>query len=148
MACRICCYTLFNINQTGVLNRGKIPDNYPLEWINKRNTQCNFDTILQVISLRAQPDIITSPIKIDTDEHLMSKFGYVYINLNQCWKFEFEVQHESVFENGISEFGALYNDCSGVPMIIVDEINLLPSFLDTSDETRNIYFEGINDNST
>lgn len=143
MSCRIWCYTLFNITPTGILNRSKVPDNYSLEWINKRNTQCNFDTILQVISLRSQPDVISNPVKINMNEQLTGKFGYIYNNLSYCWKFEFEVQHDSVFENGISEFGALYNDCSGVPMIIVDESHLLTSFLDVSDETRNIYFEGI-----
>jgi hypothetical protein len=59
------------------------------------------------------------------------------------YKFEFEVHHTSVFENGITEFGALYGDCSGVPMIVFDnQPQSLVDFLNISDELKNIHFEG------
>ena len=64
MSIKIACYTLFDITQTGVLNRSKpAVDMDPEVWIYKRNTQCNFDTILQVISLRSQPEVIDLPVK-------------------------------------------------------------------------------------
>lgn len=145
MSHRICCYTLFNVTQTGVLNRSKPNENNVEGWLHKRNTQCNFDTILQVISLRSQPEVVKNPIKIEmTDEDFM-KFGFLYEktdNYNYCWKFEFEIQHSSVFENGITPLGALYNDCDGVPMIPCHEqLTIIPHFLDTSIELKNIYFE-------
>ena len=57
---------------------------------------------------------------------------------------EFEVHHESVFENGITSFGALYNDCDKVPMIMCeDQYQKTPSFLDSSIELCNIVFEVI-----
>jgi hypothetical protein len=37
----------------------------PKDWISKRNSQCNFDTVLQAISMRSQPEQITEPEKID-----------------------------------------------------------------------------------
>jgi hypothetical protein len=59
-----------------------------------------------------------------------------------CWSFDFEIQHASVFNNGINELGALYSDCDTVPMIKTDTVwDKLPSFLDTSDELKNIYFK-------
>ena len=111
-------------------------------WIKRRNTQCNFDTILQVISLRSQPEVIKQPIQVElTDE--TEHFGFLYEKEPAYyWKFEFEVQHSSVFENGISPLGALYKDCEGVPMITVDtQHSMCPKFLDISPELKNIHFE-------
>lgn len=140
---RIKCYTLFDITQTGVLNRSKPTGDDVESWIKRRNTQCNFDTILQVISLRSQPEVIKIPQGIEMTESLYDLFGFLYSKENvNCWIFEFEVQHSSVFENGITSLGALYKDCEGVPMIMCDnQHSLCPKFLDTSPELKNIYFE-------
>lgn len=143
MSHRLVCYTLFDITQTGVMNRSKpIGDNID-EWVKKRNTQCNFDTILQVISLRSQPEVCKIPNKIKMGEQELAKFGFLYENENEsyCWVFEFEIQHPSVFENGIRPLGALYRDCEGVPMIVCDDQMKTPAFLNITEELRNIYFE-------
>ena len=143
---RLCCYTLFDITNTGVLNRAKPPiDADPKQWLYKRNTQTNFDTVLQAISLRSQPEIITAPIQVNIRFDEFENFGFLYEQLEDetypMWKFEFEVQHTSVFENGLAELGALYNDCEGIPMLKCGtEWDKLPTFLDTSPELRNIYF--------
>lgn len=148
MSHRICCYTLFDITQTGVLNRSKPNEDDIQEWISKRNTQCNFDTILQVISLRSQPDLIKMPVKFEMEEPDLERFGFLFEKdesmPSYCWKFEFEVHHSSVFENGVMPFGALYKDCEGVPMInCPTQIKGVTSFLDITDELRNIYFEAL-----
>ena len=60
------------------------------------------------------------------------------------WSFDFEIQHTSVFDDGIHELGALDTDCDRIPMILCGtEWDKLPNFLDTSDELRNIYFKVI-----
>lgn len=145
MAHRIRCFTLFDITQTGVANRSKPTENDDKDWLYKRNTQCNFDTILQVISLRSQPDIISSPETIQIVNY--DYFGYLYEKKSQiakCWTFDFEVQHTSVFEDGKHTLGSLYNDCKRVPMILFDNQSLLiPNTLDISDELKNIHFEVI-----
>lgn len=148
MSQRISCYTLFDITQTGVLNRAKPIDQDVPTWMIKRNTQCNFDTILQVISLRSQPDVNKLPTKEILTDIDFDKFGFLFEKsedvLQYCWKFEFEVHHTSVFENGIIPLGALYNDCDKVPMIVCpDMIDGVSPFLDISDELRNIYFEAL-----
>ena len=52
------------------------------------------------------------------------------------------VNHSSVFNDGITELGALYDDCHDVPMIKCGtEWDKLPNKLDATDELRNIYFE-------
>lgn len=146
MSYKITCYTLFDITNTGVLARHKPPSENVEEWLHQRNTQCNFDTIVQAISLRSQPDVTKKPQhnKIRFDE--FENFGFLFQQLENeeydCWSFEFEVHHPSVFNDGISELGALYSDCSNVPMIKCgSEWDKLPAFLDTSDELRNIYFK-------
>lgn len=146
MSHRICCYTLFDITQTGVLNRSKPQGADVTNWLQRRNTQCNFDTILQVISLRSQPEVIKHPHSMEFSFDQLDKFGFLYQQegetLYNCWKFVFEVQHNSVFEDGITPFGSLYRDCSGVPMIICPtQYDKTSSFLDISPELRNIYFE-------
>lgn len=141
---RIRCHTLFDITQTGVLNRSKPAGDDVNTWIHRRNTQCNFDTILQVISLRSQPEVCKIPISVEMNESDLDKFGFLYKpsnQINHCWNFDFEVQHPNVFENGIKPLGALYKDCEGVPMIVCDNQLDTPAFLDVSEELRNIYFE-------
>ena len=147
MSFTLSCYTLFDITPTGVMNRNK-PTNdedMPL-WLHKRNTQCNFDTVIQAISLRSQPDVTTSVTRTEIRLNEFTDFGFLFEQQDTetypCWSFEFEIHHASVFNNGITELGALYSDCEGVPMIKCGtEWDKLPSFLDTSDELRNIYFK-------
>lgn len=146
MSFRITCYTLFDITNTGVINRSRPgEDQDPEVWLNNRNRQCNFDTILQVISLRSQPEVVNKPQKIQIRFDEFENFGFLYQQEKDetypCWKFDFDIQHPSVFHNGITELGALYNDCDQVPMIHCGtEWEKLPSFLDSSPELRNIYF--------
>ena len=70
MSYTISCYTLFDITQTNVLNRHR-PD-MDKEWLHKRNTQSNFDTIQQAISLRSQPEIVRTP------ERIQILLGYIH----------------------------------------------------------------------
>jgi hypothetical protein len=140
MSYRYSCYTLFNINKTGVLNRAR-PNNDVIDiqsWYLDRNTQCNLDTILQVISLRAQPENISDPILTAIYDY---KFGTNYTNLEKCWKFEFEIQQDSVFDDGLTNLGHLYKDCDNVPMLLIgDEPKMMTNHLDISKEWSNIFF--------
>jgi hypothetical protein len=143
----ISCYTLFDITQTNVPNRYR-PD-MDKEWHYKRNTQSNFDTVQQAISLRSQPEVVRIPEKIEIKFDEFTEFGFLFEQQDNetypCWTFDFAVQHPSVFYDGIIELGALYRDCEHVPMIKCHtEWNQLPTFLDTSDELRNIYFKVLN----
>jgi hypothetical protein len=147
MSYMITCYTLFDITSTNVLSRHR-PEvgQDENEWRYKRNTQCNFDTILQAISLRSQPDILSKPVKNQIRFDEFTDFGFLFDQQESetypCWSFNFEIHHLSVFDDGISELGALYGDCHGVPMIKCGtEWDKLPVALDSTDELRNIYFK-------
>jgi hypothetical protein len=151
MSFTITCYTLFDITPTGVMNRQKpSPDEDMEKWLHKRNTQCNFDTVIQAVSLRSQPENITSPKKTQIQFDDFEDFGFLFEQIDKekynCWNFEFTIQHLSVFDDGISELGALYSDCDRVPMIKCGtEWDKLPLFLDTTNELRNIYFKITNE---
>jgi len=144
MSLTIRCYTLFDITKTGITNRRNNSNPDP-KWQKQRNTQVNFDTILQIISLRSQPEDITDPMKSKIKFNEFDKFGFLFENDTEpkpCWSFNFTVNFDSVFDDGINDFGYLYQDCDGVPMIITDtQWNKLPQFLDTSPELKNIHFE-------
>ena len=147
MSFTITCYTLFDITPTGVMNRHRpVVDEEIPNWLQKRNTQCNFDTVIQSISLRSQPEVVRIPEKTQIRFDEFTEFGFLFEqeddNMYPCWSFDFDVQHPSVFYDGVNEFGSLYRDCDQVPMIKCGtEWDKLPAFLDSSDELRNIYFK-------
>jgi len=152
MSYKIRCYTLFDITKTGVINRKPPINGSPEkthEWEKRRNTQANFDTILQVISLRSQPENISETKVIDIYFKEFGNFGFIYDieeNIQHIWTFEFTISHGGVFNDGIDELGNLFNDCHNVPMIKVNnEFSKLPMYLDTTPELKNIHFEVIND---
>lgn len=143
MSFTLSCYCLFDITPSGVSGRQRavlIED----DWLYRRNTQCNFDTVVQAISLRSQPENISVPIKenIRFDD---GRFGFLFEQTDEeypCWSFDFDIMHPGVFDNGVTELGFLYSDCDTVPMIkCKTSWNKLPAFLDTTDELRNIYFK-------
>lgn len=153
MTTKIRCHTLFDITNTGVSNRrppSNLDDDALQRWNNDRNRQCNFDTVLQVISLRSQPENITAPHKEDFIFAEFEKFGFLFDASEDKtipkWSFDFTVNYYSVFDDGITELGALYTDCDSVPMLTkLSEWDKLPNFLDISPELKNIYFEVLND---
>ena len=146
---RIACYTLFDITNTNVLNRSKpVGENVEL-WKVQRNSQANFDTILQCLSLRGSPDLLQYPHKIEFNSN-NTDFGFLLENDKEpdhfwYWKFEFNISHSSVYDTNNDPFGLLEHDCHEIPMLHckTEYTDTLPNFLDTTPELRNIYFEEI-----
>ncbi len=152
MSFTVRCYTLFDITQTGVINRNRPgPEDDVNEWLHKRNTQCNFDTILQAVSLRSQPEVMEKPKLLKIKFAEFDNFGFLFEEDEEehnCWTFDFEIQHPSVFYDGVNELGYLYTDCDQVPMIKTHTAwEKLPAFLDSTDELRNIYFKVLNNDN-
>lgn len=144
MGTKIKCSTLFDITKTNITNRRPPSDlSDPTEWQNKRNTQVNFDTLIQVISLRAQPEEISDPTVAEVEES--DKFGFAIQTETpiKVWSFTFYVNYGQVFKDEEGEYGALYADCESVPMINIG--SHLPAFLDISPELKNVHFETYED---
>jgi len=149
MSYKIRCYTLFDITKTNLVSRKPpldLTEEQRLVWQSDRNAQLNFDTILQVVSLRSQPEEISDITKTIINFKDFDNFGFLFEDEEEQhgWFFDFFILHAKVFDDGISELGMLYSDCDGVPMIKTGkEWDRLPDFLDTSPELKNIYFEVI-----
>jgi len=130
--------TLFDCSPTGVTGHfqfGKLPfeDNTgqtirnETDWHRARNKQRNWETLLQIISLRAQP------INVGNTE---VKDGE--------WQFEFEVEAEGVYSvnENVYNLDSLYADCRGVPMMT--KLDEGPDVGQELDPEQNIWFETIN----
>jgi hypothetical protein len=148
---RIKCYTLYDITQTNVNFRKKNTEIVPADEMKKRSQQSNFETILQIINMRSQPEEISNSelTVINIDDLKDFNFGYLYeksynktISKINVWSFTFSVDHADVFNNGINDLGSLSDDCNQVPMILrLEETFKLSNQMTISDEQRNIYFE-------
>jgi hypothetical protein len=137
---KIECKTLFDCTATGVTGHYR-PSQIPFtdragilvqdqeEWVISRNKQRNWETIVQIISLRSNPEDIKAPVCKDG-----------------TWSFQFVVMASDVFSNGTTnQFAALYQDCQGVPMVVdLDEQSGVEHTLCATGAKQNIWFETIN----
>jgi hypothetical protein len=128
-------YTLVDITDTGVRRIKK-------DLQTERNQQRNWETVLQVIGLRAQPvDLISakSPRLVSTAAH---EFGSFYRDSQQCWKFMFFVEHSDVFGPPEDPLKFLRQDFNEIP--IITGLNETAGFPDpvfyTQGILKNLYF--------
>lgn len=132
---KIKCTTLFDITNTGVTGKFR-PSTVPFsdftgrtinnvnEWNFARNQQRNYETLLQLISLRTQPMELESVIKKD-----------------DRFEFTFEIETTDVFLNDDDSLALLKQDANGVPMVtgLTERVKLL-SVLCTEGDNANIWF--------
>jgi hypothetical protein len=99
-------------------------------WIKARNQQRNWETVMQVISLRAQPTLVDHPKQQDL-----------------AWQFEFEVEVAGVYSgNGdVNDYSTLMHECDNVPMIVglTENASLEPRLI-SQGLHQNIWFETVN----
>lgn len=90
-------------------------------WTRSRNQQRNYETLIQLLSLRTQLVNITA-----------AEFD------GELWWFEIESDRDDVFSDN---FASLKLDCENVPMIVdLGETTQIEPALDTSDSGANIWF--------
>ena len=130
--------TLFDCTDTGVVGHIK-HDQLPFKdranqlisddpaWLKSRNQQRNWESLLQVISLRTQPFEVIEP-KFNKD--------------NSCWEFTFAVEFESLYSDGTDDLAELKRDLDQVPMIVgLNETADLDGILRVAGADVNIWFE-------
>lgn len=138
---KILCRTLFDCSYTGITGHFRVAEvpftdragqriTDQLEWNRSRNQQRNWESLIQIFSLRTQPQDMTIPVRRDG-----------------VWEFEFKSESEGVFEifDNPDPLAGLKQDCEGVPMMI--NLNESPDLAPTiciSGEGQNIWFETIN----
>jgi hypothetical protein len=98
--------------------------------------------------MRAQPENITDPEKQMVTVNMDSIWGTTYRGRGKipAWRFTFTVESGSVFDDGTSSIGNLFKDSEGIPMIRnLEESSKIQSTINSSIESRNIYFEVLQD---
>ena len=111
MPIRVRCSTQFDITATGTRSHqkssrmpfqddsGRMIDNTDA-WLHSRNRQRNWETLIQLISLRTFPTDVAVPVKAD-----------------DIWVFEFTIEQPSSIDLNGDPVGILITDCRDVPMI-------------------------------
>ena len=133
--------TYFDCTPTGTMSYRKLQPNTKNavghkintldDWNFSRNQQRNWETILQVVSLKTQALDITNPV-------IMTR------EAKKVWQFSFGIEHEDIYNDGTDKLGLLKQEVHGVPMIIglnetYSEGFLMPYLLATG-ENQNIMF--------
>jgi hypothetical protein len=104
-----------------------------------RNQQRNWETIIQVLGLRAQPMMISEPT-VSLRDMWHVDFGEYYVGTHRVWSFNFASEHAGVYTVPI-----LLGDCDQVPCIarLTSTATLPVPVFRTHGPTRNTYFQGV-----
>jgi|SaaInlStandDraft_3_1057020.scaffolds.fasta_scaffold31742_2 hypothetical protein len=157
---RVQVYTLFDITYTGIIrtfnnnvlpiktyNGNKITTE--AEWLFARRQQSNYETLLQVLSLRIQLFDVKYP-KLKKYKDLINihpdiSFGNAYDISGDIliWSFIFRHEAAEALSANNSPVGLLYSDCANVPIMCGLTSNIESKYIDISTEHSNIYFKEI-----
>jgi hypothetical protein len=109
------------------------------DWNRSRNQQRNLETIIQIISLRAQP-IYLETSKSENINVKNLEFGSVYTGQHRVWSFKFNVEHASVFGPDLE---ALSLDLHGIPSILglTETVQAPVKMFETQGPNINTYFK-------
>jgi hypothetical protein len=127
--------TLVDITATGVIR-------HTPEQELQRNQQRNWETVLQCIGLRAQPQMIEGPDCFECEINGSEPFGEMYYGMQKVWIFSFGVDSEDVFQLDNDPVGMLDKNFEQVPIICGLEETarfILPIFYPYG-AIKNIYF--------
>lgn len=103
-------FTLVDITATGVI-RGQVPDNM------ERNQQRNWETLLQCIGLRTQPQNIQEPATSMFEDIAIAEFGDFYTGTQKIWTWSWTVEREGVYDLPNDSLGGLLKDLEQVPIV-------------------------------
>lgn len=148
------CYTLFDITNTGIimpfnsnlnamfLDTAEQPVYNEKTWERSRNQQRNWDTMVQIISMRAQPMILQSA-KMLEDDVAQYNFGGFYTGKHKIWAFRFGIEAKDAYSKSGNPVYQLLEDSNLVPMSTgLNETTAIdPAAIDTKSYTANTYFE-------
>lgn len=105
------CVTLVDITATGIIRNNP---NHELE----RNQQRNWETVLQCIGLKAQPQVIEGPMSRELDIDHSNIFGEMFYGTKQkVWLFSFGTESQDVFLLNDDPVGQLDKIFEQVPII-------------------------------
>jgi hypothetical protein len=128
-------FTLVDITATNVTRSNNADD------IN-RNQQRNWETVLQCMGLRTQPQNITIPHQTDIELNGF-QFGDLYSGKHRVWTWSWTVDQTEIYDTPNKPLGGLIQDFEQVPIIVgLTETArfMLPIFYPHG-AIKNIYFK-------
>lgn len=135
----IVCYTLVDITCTNFVRRPKTQRE-----AFQRNQQRNYETFLQLISLRSQPLIVKPPIKISNiniDDYQFGEYYMPSVFKYDVWTFQFDSEHIDSYGNDNTPVGSLNDDFDSVPVIgDLTETAKINNMINTKGSKLNTYF--------
>ena len=103
-------FTLVDITATGVI-RSQDPD------YAERNQQRNWETLLQCIGLRTQPQNIQEPVTSTVEDISVAEFGDFYTGTQKIWTWSWTVEREGVYDLDNAPLAGLLQDLEQVPIV-------------------------------
>lgn len=102
-------YSLIDITATGVI-RGQGNEL-------ARNQQRNWETVLQCIGLRTQPQNIIEPVEAVFSDISIAEFGDFYTGEQKVWTWQWTVESAEVYDLPQKPLGGLLQDFEQVPIV-------------------------------
>ena len=103
--------TLVDITQTNVTRNHNREEKM-------RDQQRNWETVLQVLGIRAQPTVIDGPVTEVVDEYIIDNiFGNMYSGSHRIWAVGFSIEHRDVYKKDNDQLALLAEDFNQVPII-------------------------------
>ena len=102
----------------------------------------NLNTLVQVVSLRANPLQIETTL-LGNQDLSQYDFGDDFGGNHNVWKFVFKVEQQDIFTNRNGELGGLEDDVHNCPIIndLMESCKINPAVFDSKNpKTKNIYF--------
>jgi hypothetical protein len=128
-------YTLVDITATGVI-RSQDQDSI------ERNQQRNWETVIQCMGLRTQPQHITVPYATDDFDLALFRFGEFYSGKQRVWTWKWTVEPAGVYDLPNEPLGGLYKDFEQVPVVtgLTETARFMLPIFYPYGAIKNIYF--------
>ena len=139
----ISCYTLVDITATGV---SRIPSASSNQLLRKqRNQQRNAETLIQALSIRAQPIYLEPAVITEITEQKHWVFGSDYAPPARVWLFVFGVEHADVYAWNQNPLAGLLKDLDGIPVIpgLEETVKFPEPVFRTWGNQKNIHFSAM-----
>ena len=124
----ILCATLIDITETNVIRGESL----------ERDQQRNWQTVLQLLSLKTQPEIIDHPLRIEADDVRQFGFGDDYKGPHTVWAFAFRSANYGIHYS----VEDLHKDFDEIPLLVglTETARMLLPLFFTQGTLKNIYF--------
>ena len=124
----ILCATLIDITGTNVIRGESL----------RRDQQRNWQTVLQLLSLKTQPEIVDNPGRIEAEDVRHFRFGDDYHGQHAVWAFSFRSANIGVHYS----IEDLHKDFDEIPVLVglTETARMLLPLFFTHGTLKNIYF--------